>query len=387
MSDALREVLVNRSAAMIELLARLVRQGSYTEEPSGGRAVGAILAGELEAIAGMHVRTVASERYGPHLVAWSERASASAEGAVALVGHLDTVFPPGVFEGFVLEDGGRVALGPGVLDMKGGLVVALEALRAVAALGALERLPVRFVIVSDEEIGSPEGRALIERELAGASAALVLESGRAGDAVITRRKGTAVLHVEAHGRAAHAGNAHASGANAIWALARFVDRAQRLTDYDRGVTVNVGLVRGGTAKNTVPEQATAVVDCRFQTTDDARTLLAELEEAARAAAADVSGTRLEVRGGISRLPLERTAASAALMAEYGAAAARAGFTIQEAGLIGGGSDASSTGAMGIPSIDGLGVRGSGFHTKDERAELDTLLPRAEALARFLLGRA
>src|SRR5262249_29700490 len=159
----------------------------------------------------------------------------------------------GTFEGFRRD--GALARGPGVLDMKGGLVVAIEALRALAAADVLDRVKVRFAIVSDEEVGSPEGQPILQRELAGAERAIVLEAGRAADRVITARKGTGSVKVSARGVAAHAGNAHDKGANAIWALARFIDRAQQITDYARGVTVNVGKVSGGDAKNTVPDHA------------------------------------------------------------------------------------------------------------------------------------
>src|SRR5690606_22478233 len=155
-----------------------------------------------------------------HLVARSDAARASAAGAVALVGHHDTVFPPGTFEGFSIE--GDIARGPGVLDMKGGLTVAIFALRLLAEAGALARLPLRFVSVSDEEIGSPSGTAFLEQHLAGAACALVFEAGRAGDRIITARKGTGGIVAVAHGRAAHAGNQHEVGKNAIWSLARFV---------------------------------------------------------------------------------------------------------------------------------------------------------------------
>ena len=175
---------------------------------------------------------------------------------VALIGHLDTVFPPGKFEGYRVD--GPLRRGPGVLDMKGGLVVVAFALRGLSeaypgGLGALP--PLRIVVVSDEEVGSPEGAGVIRRSIGGSGAALVFESGRAQDAIITRRKGTGNVSVVGQGRAAHAGNAHAEGKNAIWAVARWVDAAQQLTDYERGVTVNVGTISGGIGKNTVPEPA------------------------------------------------------------------------------------------------------------------------------------
>jgi glutamate carboxypeptidase len=383
MGERIRELVAARSEAALALLERLVTAGSFTEDTAGGARVAAMLERELTSIPGVGVRHVpsASGRFAPHVVAWTRAAEASAAGAVACVGHLDTVFPAGTFEGFRRE--GDLARGPGVLDMKGGLVVLLEALRALASAGELERTPVRVVIVSDEEVGSPEGREVIAREVAGARAALVFEAGRAHDAIITARKGTASVRAVATGRAAHAGNAHAAGANAIWALARFVERAQALTDYDRGATVNVGTIAGGTSKNTVPDRAEAALDLRFVTPADGEALIAALESAAREAA--LPGTSVTLARGPARAPLVRDAANVALQRAYGACARAAGLGDGEAPLLGGGSDASTTAALGVPSIDGLGPRGSGFHTTDEVIEIATLASKAEALARFLLA--
>ena len=192
------------------------------------------------------------------------------------------------------------------------------------------------------------------------------------------------MTVRAHGKAAHAGNNHKDGANAIWALACFIDRVQRLTDYERGTSVNVGIVQGGSSKNTVPDVAEAKLDLRFCTTADAEALVVQVRAAADEAAAMVPGTRIELEGGIARFPLERSDASAALMEAYAEAARATGLGGDEAGLIGGGSDASTSSAMGIASIDGLGPRGVGFHTKDEHIEMATLVLKAQALVRFLM---
>jgi glutamate carboxypeptidase len=385
MINRVKAALSGRQAAMLEILERLVLQNSFTENIEGGRAVSKMLFAELASIEGISVRTEPSPRFAPHIIAVSHAAESVPTGGIAIIGHLDTVFPPNTFEGFRVE--GDIARGPGVLDMKGGLVVAIEALRALSSEGVLEKLPIRFVIVSDEEVGSPEGRPLIEREVHGSAAALVLEAGRKEDLVITARKGTAGLKAIAKGTAAHAGAAHASGANAIWALAKLIDQAQALTNYERGVTVNVGKVSGGHSKNTVPDAAEALLDFRFERMEDGRATLAALHAAAEEAAAAVPGTSVIIEGTIAREPLERTDANVALYREYAACAKCAGLGDGEAPLIGGGSDASTTATMGIPSIDGLGPRGSGFHTKEELIEVATLVPKAEALARFLLGRA
>jgi glutamate carboxypeptidase len=381
---ALKAALAGRTEAMLGTIARLVDVNSFTENKAGGARVAELLVEELATIPGVSSKLVASDRFAPHVFAWSERAADGARGAAAIVGHHDTVFPPGTFEGFRRD--GDLARGPGVLDMKGGLVMAIEALRALATVGALAKIPVRFAIVSDEEVGSPEGQGHLRRELEGASSALVLEAGRQADMIITRRKGTGSVKAVASGVAAHAGNAHDKGKNAIWALARFIDRAQAVTDYGRGVTVNVGAVKGGQSKNTVPDHAEALVDYRFVSSADGDATFAALREAGLAAATSVPGTSLEVTYGAGRKPLERTDGNVALARAYGEAARAVGLGDGEAPLLGGGSDASTTSAMGIPSIDGLGPRGTGFHTKEELIEIATLVPKAEALALFLAHR-
>ncbi len=360
-------------------LAALVNLNSFTANPAGGNAVVAELL-RLFDLPGVTARRVASQTFADHLVLTTRGAPGRAP--VALLGHLDTVFPPGKFEGYRVD--GALRRGPGVLDMKGGLVVIAQALAALSKHGGLDALaPLRIVIVSDEEVGSPEGQDVIRQAIAGARAALVFESGRAKDAIITRRKGTGAMEASAHGKAAHAGNAHARGSNAIWALARFIDRAQALTDYARGVTVNVGQVSGGQSKNTVPDHALAQVDLRFESEEDARRLMAALRQAAQESAASVAGTTLALSGGVARAPLQRTDESARLLEEYAACARACGLGTGESPLVGGGSDASTSSAMGIPSIDGLGPRGDGFHTVEEHIEVDTLIPKAQALARFL----
>jgi glutamate carboxypeptidase len=375
--------LASKEREMLEALAPLVEQNSFTESAEGGRKLG-VLVRALLAIEGVEIAVRQSERFADHLV-FRTRPQSPNRGAVALVGHLDTVFPPGSFEGFRLEGG--IARGPGVLDMKGGLVVIAFALKALAATGGLDAVvPVRVVIVSDEEIGSPEGQGVIGAAIAGSSACLVFEAGREADAIITRRKGAGAMTAIFHGKAAHAGNAHKQGVNAIWAAARFVDAAQQLTAYDRGVTVNVGRIAGGISQNTVPDRAEAHLDLRFTTRADGEALVASARAAAEDACKGVDGARFELHGGIVRMPLERTEASASLLAEYGVCARAHGLGSDEAALIGGGSDASTSSALGIPSIDGLGPRGSGFHTKDELIEVSSLVPKAQALARFLAQR-
>ena len=366
--------LAGQRLSMQRLLDRLVRQGSFTQDPPGVSAVVSMVEMELRRV-GLRTERIPSTRFGDHLYFESP-----ARGPVIfLVGHTDTVFPRRTFEGFTLQ--GDFARGPGVFDMKGGLVVALFALEALARAALLRHVPVRGLFVSDEEVGSPDSQAHLRTRAAGAACALGLESGREGDAIVTSRKGVGAVAVEATGVAAHAGNEHQRGASAIWSMARFIDAAHALTDHPRGTTVNVGVVQGGTTRNTVAERAHAELDVRYVDAAGGEAVYRGLEQAAAAAA--LPGTELRLVRTAWRPPMVRSEASAALAAEYGRDQAESGLGSGEAPLSGGGSDASTTSDMGIPSIDGLGPRGSGFHTTEERVDLTSLVPKATALARFL----
>jgi glutamate carboxypeptidase len=378
--EAAASWLADKCAAMEASIATLVDVNSFTENVEGGRRVGALLQ-ELLRLPGLSCQVKPSSRYADHLV-FASSSELAARPPIALVGHLDTVFPPGTFEGFRRD--GDLARGPGVLDMKGGLVLVAFALQALAENGGLGRIaPLQLVIVADEEVGSPEGQGIIRDAIHGADRCLVFEAGRKADAIITRRKGTGAVVATAHGVAAHAGNNHREGKNALWAMSRFVDRVQGLTDYERGITVNVGKIAGGQGKNTVPDRADAWVDVRFCSREDAESTLGTMRAIAAQVGVELVGTKVELEGGVARLPLEKSAASAALMDAYAICAKASGLGFAEAPLIGGGSDASTSSAMGIASIDGLGPRGIGFHTKDEQIELASLVPKAQALARFL----
>lgn len=369
--------LAGERPAMEAALADLVGRSSFTGD--GGGIVSMLDAVDpLLRRAGLVTERVSGAFFGPHLAF----RGAAAGPPVYLVGHVDTVFPRGTFEGFRRE--GDRGIGPGAFDMKGGIVVMLFGLAAAARAGILPRVPLAGMLVSDEEAGSPESQALLRERARGAACALVFESGRPGDLVVTRRKGVASLRAEAHGVAAHAGNEPEKGRSAIWSLARLVERVQPLGDPARGLSVNVGTFHGGTTKNTVPEHAACEIDLRFESAADGRALAARVEAAAREAA--LPGTRIEVLQAAWRDPLERSEASAALAAEYGACQRACGLGAGEAPLAGGGSDACTTAAAGVPSIDGLGPGGSGFHTRAEEVDLASLVPKAQALLRFLAGR-
>jgi len=368
-----------RAPELLPLLRRWVEINSYTGNVAGCNQVADRLV-EGFALPGLTVERVAGTGGGDHLIwrtpAWTTRPDAR----VVLVGHHDTVFPPGTFE--VWEETGDRLRGPGVLDMKGGLATIRTALAGLADVGALAALPLAVVSVADEETGSSESRTMLEDLARGARAALVFESGRASDALVTQRKGTGKVTVKVTGKAAHAGNNLKDGVNALWALAGFIDGAQRLTDWDKGVTVNVGLASGGTSANTVPEHASCQIDFRYVHGVDGVELMAAFDHLARGLAA-THGARFVIEGGIRRQPLERSDASLALMRRYEACALAEGLAGGEAPLQGGGSDANTVSSVGVPAIDALGPRGKGFHTHDEYIELPTLAQRTRALVRFL----
>lgn len=366
---------------VLDTLRPWIERNSYSGDVAGVNAMGDLLVADFD-LPGLKVERHPGKEVGDHLVfttdSWD---SATPSDRIVLVGHHDTVFPPGSFECFQLE-GDRLQ-GPGVLDMKGGLVTIHLALKTLASLGALADLPLAFVCVGDEEIGSPESASILRELAAGAGGALVFEAGRAEDAIITRRKGTGALRVTVEGKAAHAGNHHKDGINAIWAMSHFVLGAQKLTNYDKGVTLNVGIIAGGEARNTVPHHAECQIDFRLISTADGEELVEQVKSLA-VETARATRTEIRVDGGIRRLPLERSEASTELYQRYAAAAKASQLGHAEAALIGGGSDASTVSNVGVPAIDGLGPRGRGFHTHDEHIEVSSLALRAEALLRFLI---
>lgn len=369
-----------RGPELLPLLRRWVEINSYTGNVAGCNQVADQLIAGF-ALPGLTVERRAGGPGGDHLI-WRTPAWAAAAPAtrVVLVGHHDTVFPPATFE--VWDHQGDRLRGPGVLDMKGGLATVRTALAALADVGVLAGLPLALVSVADEETGSSHSAPMLEDLARGAGAGLVFESGRATDAIVTQRKGTGKVAVTVTGKAAHAGNNLKDGVNAVWALARFIDAAQGLTDWDRGVTVNVGLAAGGTSANTVPALASCQIDFRYVHSVDGHELMAAFDRAARAIAL-TTGARFVIEGGIKRAPLERSDASAALLARYDACARAEGLGGGEAPLQGGGSDANTVSAVGVPAIDALGPRGQGFHTHDEYLEVSTLAQRTRALVRFL----
>lgn len=370
-------------SAQVPFLRRLVDQPSCSRAPEDVEAAAQILDAEAASLGLTRtLHEVPGGAYAAHRIYETEAAMKGDGPTLLLVGHVDTVFPRS--DGFLeFSREGDVIRGPGVLDMKSGLSSVFFALRALGP-EARRSARVRILINSDEELGSPSSQELIRAEAQRASRALVFEAGRDADQLVTRRKGTACFTVTARGLAAHAGLHHREGANAIHALALVIPRLEALTNYDRGITVNVGLISGGTSKNTVPGQAVAEVDLRFVTSSDGQETIARLAEVVAAPLPDgLEGCTLELAGGINRPPMEPSAATTALRSAYEVHAARAGLEVGAAPLQGGGSDANNLSAAGLPVLDGLGPYGKRFHSPEEWSSLDSLRRRTQALAAFI----
>jgi glutamate carboxypeptidase len=299
---------------------------------------------------------------------------------VVLMGHCDTVFPDGTVARRPFRLDGNRASGPGVADMKAGLVMNTFVLDALKRFGAPG--PVTGLYTADEEIASPSSRPVIEAEAKGARAVFNAEPGRPSGNLVSRRKGAAFLELEVTGRAAHSGAAHADGVSAIEAMARKIQRLHKLTDYDLGTTVNVGLMQGGQSVNTVAPRATAAIDVRFPTLNIMEKILGEVREILNYSELPGSESRILREGNF--LPLEQDQASRELLDLYARSAAGLGMPGVGGEATGGSADSGFTAALGTPTLCGTGPVGGNAHTDEEWCRVDTLVPRAQALALTIL---
>ena len=373
----LYEYLDAVAGEQLALLERLVNIDSGTDDKAGVDQVGAVLR-PLLAELGLAVETVPQTSAGDHLIG---RKSGTPGRDVLLVGHMDTVYPKGtVRERPFRGEGGR-AYGPGVLDMKGGLTVILLALRALQsqAPAAWERLGIRVVFNSDEETDSGTSRTLIAWEAARARCAGVLEPARPGGEYVSSRKGMGTFRLKVFGKAAHAGTQPELGANAAVALAHKILALHELNDHAAGVTVNVGVIAGGTRPNVVPDAAECQIDVRVPALADMGRVQAAMQAIADAEA--VPGTRAELTVSFETPPMEYTAEAERLYGLVARAAAEVGFAVRTVAT-GGGSDGNTT-AQHTATLDGMGPRGNFAHSPNEYIEVDSLAERTKILARFL----
>ncbi len=296
---------------------------------------------------------------------------------ILVLSHLDTVHPIGTIDDIltVRREGDRV-YGPGIYDMKGGAYLAWYAFRHLVRTGRETPLPITFLFVPEEEVGSPTSRAAIEAAARTNRYVLVTEPARDGGKIVTARKGLANFEMTVKGRPSHAGARHQDGRSAIREMARQILRLEDMTDYEREITVNVGVVSGGTVTNVVPAECRSMIDLRVPT-----------PEAAQEMCARVLGltpfdpdVELEVTGGMNRPAYEKDASIEALLQHARALASELGIDLQDV-KAGGVSDGNFTAALGIPTLDGLGVDGHGAHSHEEHLLFSSLEPRT----RLMLG--
>jgi glutamate carboxypeptidase len=297
---------------------------------------------------------------------------------ITFLGHFDTVWSVGELERMPFREVDGRLYGPGVFDMKAGIVVSMLAVRALRELSAP---PPRIVMLwtTDEEVGSGSSRRFIEEEARRSRAVLVLEPSLPGGAVKTSRKGCGDFELTVHGVSAHAGIEPGRGVNAIHELANQIERIQALQDAARGVTVNVTVVAGGTRTNVIPDHARASIDVRVPAAEDARSV----EAALAGLRPRIEGARLEITGGFGRPPLERSPHVLSLYRIARDVSTELGAQLGEGGT-GGGSDGNFTAALGVPTLDGLGPQGDGAHALHEHVLVQDLPWRVALLAGVLL---
>ncbi|MDP3076444.1 M20 family metallopeptidase [Bradyrhizobium sp.] len=362
------------SRAILDGIRRWVEIETPTEAPEQVNRLATMVADGYRDLPVAIERIAGHSGCGDHLVvrsSWGQH-----EPGILVLSHLDTVHPMGFIERLPFRIEGDVAFGPGIYDMKGGAYLAYHAFRQLCASGEQPPLGVTQLYVSDEEIGSPTSRALIEAEGRKAKYVLVTEPARDGGKIVTGRKGVARFDIAIKGVPAHAGTRPEDGRSAIRELANIILTLEAMNDLKRGVSVNVGVVRGGSRPNVIAEEAYAEVDLRVPTTADADDLVARILNLK----SRTDGVSVKVTGELNRPPYEKGNAGAALYEHARELAAEIGFDLVDT-FTGGGSDGNFT-APHTATLDGLGVDGQGAHTHYEQMYISSIEPRARLLYRL-----
>ncbi|MGC8639877.1 MAG: M20 family metallopeptidase [Isosphaeraceae bacterium] len=375
--QAIHKFLRDHCHQIVAETVALAEHESPSRDTSALRGLAEMLSRRLSQLSGT-VESHEDASGGPHILA---RFPGQSELRPALVlGHFDTVWPIGTLERMPVAQDEGCLRGPGVYDMKASLAIFHAVLEAFQAFGLQPPRPIVALYTSDEEIGSPGSRPIIEGLARLAEHVLVLEPPLADGSLKTARKGVGRFTIEVEGKAAHAGVAPERGRSAVVELAHQILRAHALNDPAVGTTVNIGLIEGGTTANVVPARALAEVDVRATTLAAAQAV----EQSLRALQPVTRDTRIKVSGSFNRPPMERTAASAALFDKARAIGAGLDLNLTE-GSTGGGSDGNFTAALGVPTLDGLGSLGGGAHADDEHVVIASLPDRAALLAALLLN--
>jgi len=360
------------------LLKRLVETESPTQVKAAVDHVGAIIADEARAL-GAQVEILPNPETGDHVLAHfvpGGAGEAPTDKPILLLCHMDTVFPLGTIDKFPYGEADGKIVGPGTLDMKAGIVIALAAIEEAKRSGL--RRPVTLLCTSDEETGSLTSREHIERFAKDASLVLVLEGGLVDGALKTWRKGVGEFWLRTKGRAAHSGGDHEKGRNAIEEMAHQILAIQKLTDYSKQTTLNVGVIQGGTVSNVVPEEAVIQVDVRVMQPGEWQRLEAEMHNLKPA----LDGTSITISGGLNRPPMPFDDPMKVTFEKARSIAAQIGMDLK-AGGTGGASDANFVAPLGIPVLDGLGAVGEGYHSDREYIFARSLDERIRLVAALL----
>jgi glutamate carboxypeptidase len=377
-----RQMVARAEEAMEQYLADLqtlvnIDSGTYTK--AGVDAVGAYFQERFQAF-GFSTRFDVQEQYGNHLIA-THTGNAAHGPRILLIGHMDTVFSEGEAQRrpFAIseQNGGRIATGPGVLDMKSGLLIGMYGLHLLIAMQQVDYQSVTFICNSDEEIGSPSSKPLIEEIAKQSDAAIVLEPGRALDAVVSWRRSSGRYRVEVRGVSAHAGVEPQKGRNAIVELASQVQKMQALNGSVPGTTLSVGVIHGGERINVVPDYAYCDMDVRATDRAGIQAIEAAMQKVTTQHVLD--GTTITLSGSMISQPFERNSRNAHLVQLVKETGSELGLKIEDVGS-GGASDANNTAAVGTPTIDGLGAGGGLAHNPGEYVELDYVPVRIALLA-------
>ena len=360
---------------MIEGIKRWVESESPTRNKAAVNRMLDLIVADLDGLPVKVERLGGRDGYADML---KLRAGAGDAPGILVLSHIDTVHPIGTLAGALpfRRDGDRL-YGPGLYDMKGGAYLAFDAFRAVARAGSA-RLPIVYLFTPDEEVGSPISREVIEAEARRARYVLVTEPARDGGKVVTSRKGVGRFEVTATGVPAHAGGSHRKGRSAIKEMAHQILAIEAMTDYTRGVTTTVGMISGGTAPNVIPQHGHISVDLRVRDAATGR----EFEERILGLKSVDPDVKLKVTGGMNRPPFEKTAAIDALLRQAQALARDIGFVLADTIMTGGGSDGNFTAALGVPTLDGLGIDGDGAHTEWEHGYISSIEPRTRLMRRL-----
>ena len=362
---------------ILDTLKHMVELESFTTDKKGTDSLSTYIIQRLNEL-GAQTTIIPQEQVGDHVVADIE----GGNGRLMLLCHMDTVWPKGTIEKRPFRVENDLAYGPGILDMKAGIAIALHALETLRTNGVQPRYKVKIVLNSDEEIGSTTSRQLIEDEARKSDQVFCLEPG-AGQkgALKTGRKGVGMFQVKVTGRAAHAGNEPEKGISAIEEMAHQILRLHSLTDFSRGTTVNVGVVQGGAVRNQVAASAEALIDLRVTTTEEGIRVEREILNASPVH----NDAIVEVTGSLNRPPMERTESTVMMLNWVKQFADPLGISLEEI-QVGGGSDAQFVAALGIPVLDGMGGVGEGPHADHENIVVSELPRRVALLASILAQR-